>query len=609
MPQLVKKRRSGWAVLAAGALVASIFAVGAAPAAAAPIDDTAAAQVSAFPGKTACLGPALDAADFSDVAMGNAHYNAVNCIAHYGITAGRGDGSFGAADSVTRSQMALFLSGMAALAGLTLDDAMDAGFTDLGDTAANRVNAINRLVNGGIMTGVGDDTFAPEATVTRAEMALWLINFMVEATDNSSDFNVEQNRDGTYKLSSPTTDPATRTPIGFDHFPDARATQPRHVDSAISAAFELGITAGYGDNEFKGHRAVTRAEMATFITRTLAHTNVRPRGLTAQHDGEGGIQVSLRTAEFAPIANEPIDVFRSYFPDYAFRADGSCETRYVTGVLPSNFACEIDSGDTITEANGNKDYTAADLRGGGEDLEVVCGTETFDIGSADNVPSVFWVWTGALEDTLDADTDLVRVDNVSGAARMGALQPTHANVSGGLNPKAHQLEAKMGANVRFNLQLHGVNMMGGHVPAAPDASGNRYNLVIEVRELIAEGHTGAGNGFTGDGQANSRNAVRIADPATYDEGANVISRTLPRVVSPDSSGMIPIDVTWADPDRARDNPDVVVTVELTAYQVGSPDPTATNYTRTTTRSSHSTMMISTSARRRYRETTPTTPAL
>ena len=37
MPQLVKKRRSGWAVLAAGALVASLFAVGAAPAAAQPV--------------------------------------------------------------------------------------------------------------------------------------------------------------------------------------------------------------------------------------------------------------------------------------------------------------------------------------------------------------------------------------------------------------------------------------------------------------------------------------------------------------------------------------------------------------------------------------------
>ena len=579
MPQLVKKRRSGWAVLAAGALVASIFAVGAAPAAAAPVDSTAAAQVSAFPFKTACLGPALEGAGFSDVSMGNAHYKAINCIAHYGITAGRGDGSFGAADSVTRSQMALFLSGMAALAGVMLDDAMDAGFTDLGDTAANRVNAINRLVNGGIMTGSGAGTFSPEAAVTRAEMALWLANFMVAVTGNDSPVNVEQNRDGTYKISraAPVTgDLTAREDIAFDHFPDARSTQPRHVDSAISAAFELGITAGYGDNEFKGHRAVTREEMATFITRALAHTNVRPRGLTAQHDGMGGIQVSLRTAEFAPIANEPIDLFRSYFPDYAFRANGTCETRYVTGVLPSHFACEIDPGDTVTDELGNKDYTADDLEGGGEDLQVVCGTGddevTFDIGSADDVDAVFWAWTGGLEDEVDADTDLVRVDNVDGATRMGAQQPTHANISGGLDAETNQLEAKMGSNVRFNLQLHGIGRNMMHVPAAPDASGNKYNLVIQVNELAAEG----GGAFTGDGFANTRNAVRVGTDSTYDEGT-LISRTPARVISPDSSGMYPIDVTYADPDRSRDNTDVVVTITLTAFQVGSSDATAANY--------------------------------
>ena len=582
MPQLVKKRRSGWAVLAAGALVASIFAVGAAPAAAAPIDDTGIAQVSALSGKTSCLGPALDAADFSDVAMGTAHYNAVNCIAHYGITAGRGDGTFGASDNVTRSQMALFLSGMSALAGVTLDDAMDAGFTDLGDTAANRVNAINRLVNGGIMTGSGAGTFSPEAAVTRAEMAMWLVNFMVAATGNDSQFNVEQNRDGTYKISAAmptTTDPGNRMNVTFDHFPDARLTQPAHVDSAISAAFELGITAGYGDNEFKGHRLVTRAEMASFITRTLAHTNVRPAGLTAQHDGDGGIQVSLRDAMFAPVANEPIDLFRSYFADYAFRSDGSCETRYVNEVTPSHFACEIDSGDTTTEADGNKNYTADELTDPGEGTNVVCGTETFDIAAASESMAVFWAWTGALEDTVDADTDLVKVEGVSTTRRMGGQAPHHANVTGGLDATKNQLEARMGTNVRFMLQLHAnpADNRSMMVDAAPDASGNRYNLVVQVNELGGPGSTpDTPVAFSGDGAANTRNAVRVGTDTTYGLGA-LVSRTPVRVVSPDASGMIPIDVTYSDPDRARDNADVVVSIELTAYQVGSSDTTAANY--------------------------------
>ena len=580
MPQLVKKRRSGWAVLAAGALIASLFAVGAAPAAAAPIDSTAVAQVSAFPLKTACLGPALADAGFTDVATDNAHRDAINCIAHYGITAGTGDGSFGAAHGVTRSQMALFLSAMATLAGLELDDAMDAGFTDLDDVGDNRVSAINRLVNGGVMTGTSDDTFSPGAAVTRADMALWLANFVVAATDDDSFANVEKNRDGTYKISqaAPTAaDADARNNIAFDHFPDARLTQPAHIDSAISAVFELGISTGYGDNEFKGHRDVTRAEMATFLTRTLAHTNVRPAGLTAQHDGEGGIQVSLRTADFAPVANEPIDLFRSYFPDYSFKDNGTCETRYVTPVLPSHDACEIDPGDTVTEDNGNKDYTAADLKGGGEDSQVICGTGddavTFDLGSADDAPAIFWVWTGELEDTVDADTNLVKVGDVDGVGRSGALAPHHANVSGGLDAMKNQLEAKMGSNVRLTLQLHGINPADSkHAPAAPDASGNKYEVVVQVNEITADG----GGAFTGDGQANSRNAVRVGTDTTYDEGT-LLSRTPPRVMSPDSSGQLLIAVTYADPDRSRNNADVVVTVEVKAHQVGSSDPTARDY--------------------------------
>ena len=350
--------------------------------------------------------------------------------------------------------------------------------------------------------------------------------------------------------------------------------------SAISVAFELGITTGYSDNTFRGHQLVSRQETASFITRTLGHTNVRPRNLTAQHDGMGGIQVSLRDANFAPVANEPIDVFRSYFPDYSFLADGKCETRYITAVEPSHFPCEIDEGDTVTDESGNKDYTASDLRGGGEDHQVVCGTDdgavTFDLGSSGDVPAVFWVWTGVHEDKVNADTNLVKVDDVDGVARMGAQQPDHANVSGGLNSMMNQLEARMGTEVRFTLQLHGADE---HALASPDASGNKYNLVVQVNELVAEGHSEdeAGDGFTGEGAANTRNLVRVGDAETYGEGT-LLSRTTPEVVSPDSSGVIPIPaVIYPDPDRGRDNPDVVVTIELTAYQVGSPETDAADY--------------------------------
>ena len=228
--------------------------------------------------------------------MGGSHYSNINCIAHYGITTGREGGTqYAPHANVTRSQMALFLSRMAVKADIDLDDDTGAGFTDLDGIGADRVDAINRLVNAGIMTGSGNNTFSPLASVTRAEMALWLVNFMVGTTSSDDFLNVKRNpNDGRYSIE----DTGTGETIGGgSYFGDSRATQPGHVDSAISAAFELGITTGYSDSTFKPSRTVSRQEMASFIVRTLAHTNARPKGLTAQRAGND-IQVSMRNAKF-----------------------------------------------------------------------------------------------------------------------------------------------------------------------------------------------------------------------------------------------------------------------------------------------------------------------
>ena len=121
MPQLVKKRRSGWAVLAAGALVASILAVGASPAAAAPrVPDQEATW-------KACLAPASASHGFTDVADDSVHAANINCLAYYGITKGKTDDTFDPQSNVTRSQMALFLARAADAANIDLGEAADQG--------------------------------------------------------------------------------------------------------------------------------------------------------------------------------------------------------------------------------------------------------------------------------------------------------------------------------------------------------------------------------------------------------------------------------------------------------------------------------------------------
>ena len=167
------------------------------------------------------------------------------------------------------------------------------------------MDAINGLVNAGIMTGTGNNTFSPNAHVTRAEMALWLVRFVDAISD---DVTLEDT--GEYTLEN--------ADAPHDSFDDSLVSQPIHVHRAISVAFELGITYGYSDLEFKGHRLVSRAEMASFITRTLGHTNLRPKGLTAQSSGTDtlSIQVSARNGDWEPVDNEPVEVFGSTAPDH-----------------------------------------------------------------------------------------------------------------------------------------------------------------------------------------------------------------------------------------------------------------------------------------------------
>ena len=564
MPQLVKKRRSGWAVLAVGALVASILAVGASPAAAEPISASNAA--AAAPDRTACLGPATDNAGFDDVAMGGSHYTNIQCLAHYGVTTGRAGGTqYGPHDNVTRSQMALFLSRMAGVAGVALDDAMGAGFTDLNGIGADRVDAINRLVNAGIMTGSGNDTFSPLASVSRAEMAMWLVNFLVAFTaDNPTGegFDVDRDRnDGTYTVMD------GETEVEAVYFGDSRQTHPVHVDSAIGAAFQLGITTGYSDLTFRGANAVSRQEMASFIMRTLAHTNTRPAGTTSQAAGSS-VQVSVRTAEFAPVANAPVDLFGYAYPDFAFDDDGGC-VEFVSQVAPGRTACEIDSLDSVTDGAGNavfnSDLTAT--TDGADTLE--CGTSgTFPTGGTDpgtEADITTWAWTGELGDEAEEDSVFETVV-VRQFSRTPALKPHHAEVGGGLNARNNQLEARFGQVVNYTLQLHAdpadpiaiaidtdQGLMGEHIAVGPDSKGNRYQLRVSVSFLAYTD----GPDTDGDGIADSR--TRNDPLATV---ATAVSIT-PSIVAPNSDGALTIPITVADPHPGVNGDDMQVTFTLT----------------------------------------------
>ena len=308
MPQPVTKRRSGRAILAVGALVASLVAVGARPAAAVETVVDHATPV------TACVGDATTDWMFSDVSQGHFFRDAINCLAYYGVTIGYGDGTFRPSRDVSRFEMVLFMERSARIAGADPADVV----ADFATTGSDPVN--------------------------RADMALLIARLLASATSNDSRVNVVLESDGTFTVGGTEPD---------DSFIDSRQSQPIVKDSAASALFELGVAQGTGGGNFSPEASVTRGEMAAFITRALAHTTARPEGVSIQQYLPGEVTVEVRDEVFAPVINAAIDVFSIASPDAsrAFRSDGSCSS--LVNDESGTRSCEIDVLDPVTGPGGD----------------------------------------------------------------------------------------------------------------------------------------------------------------------------------------------------------------------------------------------------------------
>ena len=99
---------------------------------------------------------------------------AINSLVELGISTGVSDTEFAPLDSVSRWQMALFLTRLAAAAGVSMPDGSDQGFTDIVDLPTTTQTAINQLKQLGITKGTSTTTFTPDPAVRRDEMASFI---------------------------------------------------------------------------------------------------------------------------------------------------------------------------------------------------------------------------------------------------------------------------------------------------------------------------------------------------------------------------------------------------------------------------------------------------
>ena len=535
MPQLVKKRRSGWAVLAAGALIAALLAVvGASPAAAA--EQNADAQAT----WTACLGSAKADRGFTDVSMMDtaSHYANINCLAYYGITSGKTADSYDPGSHVTRSQMALFLTRMADVAGVDLGDAADQGFGDLGMTGADRVAAINVLAANGIMEGRTSMTFDPTGYVTRADMAQHLFAFIDLALDSVHVDNLPITVDGDGTGIELNVVDGDGTPVD-DYFGDARRTTPAHVDEVIGAVYELGITAGTNgmvgsQGTFEPSGLVTRAQMATFIMRTLGHTNLRPAGVTAQQT-RTSTQVSVRDADFGPIAGASVELFTTNYADDVFDDRGECIDRYVSnsgfGFETGWEACQIDAGEQQTDDDGNHVFN--EIGSAGRPTQI-CGYTLMASGLDDpDAKYGIWAWTGEYGDTVGSDTALTVPEPAN--SQTGLRTPASALFSGGTSN-----DLKMGTDtLSFTIQL--LDRNGNPVGPEPDV-----NRTFSVTTYVID--------------------VDRSSAVTVDLGTGQLTPTARKAtetMAPDRNGRISIRIPHPDPNGPNaDNSDVLVAVTV-----------------------------------------------
>ncbi len=107
---------------------------------------------------------------FTDIVPGSWYESYVNIAYEKGIVNGQGGGMFGVDQSITRQDMAVMLYNTLKYCGWK-GTTGDLSFTDAGSISDYAKEAVLALSSYGAINGMGDNTFAPFGTATRAQAA------------------------------------------------------------------------------------------------------------------------------------------------------------------------------------------------------------------------------------------------------------------------------------------------------------------------------------------------------------------------------------------------------------------------------------------------------
>ena len=492
------KRRIG--VLTAVAVLAALVPTLSISPASAAANVATVEPISAPATYSACPTGSAPAAGFTDTTSTD-----VDCIKMHGITTGVTATTYEPSASIPRWQMALYLTRAATSMGLTLGSGADQGFTDISGESAAIQTAINQIKQLGVTNGVTATTFSPDGNVTREQMAMFIERLLGLTTPGP----------GGSTLST-----KVGVAIGGYNYTDidsGSVTFEGH--NAILEMFELGIT---GDTAalaltYRPSADMTRAEMATFMTNALAHSNARPEGLTLQTSFIGAcstcfgtmdpqLHISHRDASRQPITGTLVDVFSDLNTTLTstdpFTAAGACVMANTTAEGGAT-QCAIAVGDNSTDSYGNIAVNPTDT---------VTGT-TRD----------YWAWTGATGATYNNSTapgSTVQTIAALAATSLSLSEdvPTYALVDG---TDANHYFVPFGTTITVTGQLKNASAL-----ATPQAL-----VAVSVAETTTIEND------VGDGTVTNANASTLSAAKTT-------------VLYTDATGAISYTMTAADPAPA-----------------------------------------------------------
>jgi len=437
----------------------------------------------------------------------------VDCIKYYGITTGVTATTYDPASSVTRWEMALFLTRLADVSGITLGSGADQGFTDISGKSTAIQTAINQIKQLGVTTGKTATTYAPDDNVSREEMAMFIERLATATTAGPGGTSSAT----AASVATTYINYVTTATYSFTDIDAGDVTYEGH--NSIVELWHMGITdLGHYATAYRPAAAMTRAEMATFMTNFLAHTNARPTGLVLQATSYSDwgtmvaatdqLHVSNRDASFDGIADTVVDVFgfqaTTTLNEAAFASTGACKDALEADASGTEELCLMENSDYVTDQSGNVSILSSSLAAG---VKVDAEAESVQ----------YWAWTAAIGtyySSAETSSTVTMTSKRDGDVMHWASSHPYANAAdytydGTTTASCH--EAKFGSDVTFTLQLKNATGTTNYNTAK---SGVRLNVNDAQGTGGAAGTSMTNTVITTDADGAGSYVASMADPST-----------------------------------------------------------------------------------------------